>query len=292
MNQQLKRQWQEEFEAADAKTVRQMLAQEPGLVNVRVRRSNQAEPRWGPLFVASVKLNSLDKVKALIEAGANINNSELGTHWPSTDYEINRYFVERGIDVNQPSFLGFHALGVTGLDTFLLMMKHGLDPNFTWAYIGQTMLHMQALHDNDKELACSFMLIRAGADVNAQARTGLNDEPIMENEHGIRYGRETPLHSAARSGSKLQVRLLLDHGADPSLRTVSRIVEPKQLAEWTEDVSSFLWPMTEFKRVLFEPYPGETPLEMAIRYGHHDVAAILKERAESTERTAKNQGSE
>ncbi len=278
MNQQLKRQWQEEFEAADAKTVRQMLAQEPGLVNVRVRRSNQAEPRWGPLFVASVKLNSLDKVKALIEAGANINNSELGTHWPSTDYEINRYFVERGIDVNQPSFLGFHALGVTGLDTFLLMMKHGLDPNFTWAYIGQTMLHMQALHDNDKELACSFMLIRAGADVNAQARTGLDDEPIMENEHGIRYGRETPLHSAARSGSKLQVRLLLDHGADASLRTVSRIAEPKQLAEWTGEVTSFLWPMTEFKRVLFEPYPGETPLEMAIRYGHHDVAAIFEER--------------
>lgn len=278
MNQQLKRQWQEEFEAADAKTVRQMLAQEPGLVNVRVRRSNQAEPRWGPLFVASVKLNSLDKVKALIEAGANINNSELGTHWPSTDYEINRYFVERGIDVNQPSFLGFHALGVTGLDTFLLMMKHGLDPNFTWAYIGQTMLHMQALHDNDKELACSFMLIRAGADVNAQARTGLDDEPIMENEHGIRYGRETPLHSAARSGSKLQVRLLLDHGVDASLRTVSRIVEPKQLAEWKGEVTSFLWPMTEFKRVLFEPYPGETPRKMAIRYEHHEIAEIIEER--------------
>ena len=149
-----------------------MLAQEPGLVNVRVRRSNQSEPQWGPLFVASVKLNSLDKVKALVEAGANINNSDLGTHWPSTDYEINRYFIERGTDVNQPSYLGFHAIGVTGLDSFLLMMKHGLDPNFTWAYIGQTMLHMQALHDNDKELACTFMLIRAGANVNAQARTG------------------------------------------------------------------------------------------------------------------------
>ena len=279
MNQQLKLQWQEEFEAADIKTVKQMLAQEPGLVNVRVRQINQEEPRWGPLFVASVKLNSLDKVKALVEAGANINNSELGTHWPSTDYEINRYFVERGIDINQPSYLGFHAIGVTGLDTFLLMMKHGLDPNFTWAYIGQTMLHMQALHDNDKELACTFMLIRAGANVNAQARTGLHDEPIMENEHGIRYGRETPLHSAARSGSKLQVRLLLDHGADASLKTVSRIVEPKQLTEWTEEVTSFLWPMTEFKRLLFEPYPGETPLEMAIRYGHDEVAAIFEERS-------------
>lgn len=140
------------------------------------------------------------------------------------------------------------------------------------------MLHMQALHDNDKELACTFMLIRAGANVNAQARTGLDDEPIMENEHGIRYGRETPLHSAARSGSKLQVRLLLDHGADASLRTVSRIVEPKQLTEWTEEVTSFLWPMTEFKRVLFEPYPGETPQEMAIRYGHDEVAATIEER--------------
>ncbi len=278
MNQQLKLQWQEEFEAADIKTVRQMLAQEPGLVNVRVRQSNQEEPRWGPLFVTSIKLNSLEKIKALVEAGANINNSELGTHWPSTDYEINRYFVERGVDVNQPSYLGFHAIGVTGLDSFLLMMKHGLDPNFTWDYIGQTMLHMQALHDNDKELARTFMLIRAGANVNAQARTGLDDEPIMENEHGIRYGRETPLHSAARSGSKLQVRLLLDHGADASLRTVSRIVEPKQLTEWTGEVTSFLWPMTEFKRVLFEPYPGETPLEMAIRYGHDEVAAVFEER--------------
>ena len=278
MNQQLKARWQEEFDKADVKTIRQMLAQEPQLVNVRVRRSNQAAPQWGPLFVASVKLNSIDKVKALVEAGANINNSELGTHWPSTDYEINRYFIERGIDVNQPSYLGFHAIGVTGLDTFLLMMDNGLDPNFTWAYIGQTMLHMQALHDADRELACTFMLIRAGANVNTQARTGLDDEPIMENEHGIRYGRETPLHSAARSGSKLQVRLLLGHGADASLRTVSRIVEPKQLTKWTEEVTSFLWPMTEFKRVLFEPYAGETPREMATRYGHHEVAAILDER--------------
>jgi ankyrin repeat protein len=140
------------------------------------------------------------------------------------------------------------------------------------------MLHLQALHDADKELACTFMLIRAGANINAQARTGLDDEPIMENEHGIRYGQETPLHSAARSGSKLQVRLLLDHGADASLKTVSRIVEPEKLTEWTEGVTSFLWPMTEFKRVLFEPYAGETPLEMAIRYGHHEVAAILDER--------------
>ena len=198
MNQQLKAQWREEFDKADVQTVRQMLTQEPELVNVRVRRSNQAEPRWGPLFVASVKLNSLDKAKALIEAGANINNSELGTHWPSTDYEINRYFIERGIDVNQPSFPRVpchrcYRIGLLSADDEA-RARSQLHVGIHWA---DDVAYASAAR-YDKELACTFMLIRAGANVNAQARTGLDDEPIMENEHGIRYGRETPLHSAAR----------------------------------------------------------------------------------------------
>jgi len=59
---------------------------------------------------------------------------------------------------------------------------------------------------------------------------------------------------------------------------VSRKVEPKQLTDWTEEVTSLLWPITEFRRVLFEPYAGETPLELAIHCGHDEVAAILNER--------------
>ena len=98
MNLRLMERWQAEFETADTQEVEKMLAAAPRLVNVKVRRRS-------PLFNASVKLKDLDKVKALVEAGANVNNSELGAHWPSPDYEINRYLISQGTAVNQPSYL-------------------------------------------------------------------------------------------------------------------------------------------------------------------------------------------
>lgn len=279
MNQEHIKRWQTEFETADAETVRQMLADAPELVNVKVNHTSQNGRirQWGPLFSASINLKSLDKVKALVEAGADVNNSDLGTHWPSTDYEINRYLLSHGTEVNQPCYLGFHAVGVTNFDSFLLMMENGLDPNFAWAHNGETLLHVQSRHDDDTHLAQAYILIKAGADVNPQALSGLDDEPIMDNEHFVQYGKETPLHFAARLGNLRMVRMLLDHGAAPSLKTVSRISEPKQFAEWTDEVTSLVWPLREFKRVLFQPYEGETPLDMALREGNEEIANTLKQ---------------
>ena len=110
MNPKLIERWQEEFEEADTETVQQMLAEAPALVNVKVNRTS-------PLFSASINIKDLDKVKALIEAGADVDNNDLSTHWPSKDYEINRYLISRGTDVNQPSYLGFHAVGVSDFDS-------------------------------------------------------------------------------------------------------------------------------------------------------------------------------
>ena len=91
MNPELIERWQTEFETADAQTVRLMLAEAPELVNVRVNHtlSKGKIRQWGPLYCASVHHKSPDKVKALVEAGADLNNGDLGTHWPSDDYEIN-----------------------------------------------------------------------------------------------------------------------------------------------------------------------------------------------------------
>ena len=105
-----------------------------------------------------------------------------------------------------------------------------MDPNFAWPYNGETLLHVQSRHDDDTYLAQAYILIKAGADVNAQALSGLDDEPIMDNEHFVEYGKETPLHFAARLGNLRMVRLLLDHGANPSLKTVSRMRHPKQFS--------------------------------------------------------------
>ncbi|MEC7226204.1 MAG: hypothetical protein VXW00_04985, partial [Candidatus Latescibacterota bacterium] len=53
---------------------------------IRARRLH-AEKRicapMEPLFVASNHLRDLGKVKALIDAGADLNNSDWGAHWPS-----------------------------------------------------------------------------------------------------------------------------------------------------------------------------------------------------------------
>ena len=279
MNQELIERWQTEFEKADAQIVRQMLAEAPELVNVKVNHTSQNGRirQWGPLFSASINLKSLDKIKALVEAGADVNNSDLGTHWPSTEYEINRYLLSQGTEVNQPCYLGFHAVGVADFDSFLLMMENGLDPNFAWLYNGETLLHVQARHDDDTHLAQAYILIKAGADVNPQALSGFDDEPIMDNEHFVQYGKETPLHFAARLGNQRMVRLLLDHGADPSIKTVSRISNPKQFGEWTDEVTSLVWPLREFKRVVFHPYEGETPLDIALREGNEEIANILKQ---------------
>ena len=278
MNQEYIERWQTEFETADAETVRQMLAEAPELVNVKVNHTspNGRIRQWGPLFSASINLKSLDKVKVLVEAGADVNNSDLGTHWPSTEYEINRYLLSQGTDINQPCYLGFHGVGVTNFDSFLLMVENGLDPNFAWTHNGETLLHVQSRHDDDTHLAQAYILIKAGANVNPQALSGLNDEPIMDNEHFVQYGKETPLHFAARLGNQRMAQLLLDHGADPSLRTVSRMSNPKQFTEWTDEVTSLVWPLREFKRVLFQPYEGETPLDMAVREGNQEIANILK----------------
>jgi ankyrin repeat protein len=270
--------WQRGFQAASVEVVRGWLAQKPSLVSVPVdcTLKSGSVRRWSPLFVASNRLRDLDKVKALVEAGADLSNGKHGTHWPSEDYAINAYFIERGIDVNQPSYLGFHAIGVTGLNSFFLMLEHGLDPDSTWPHNGESLLHVQARHDDDAHLARAHALIRAGANVNVQALSGLDEEPIMDNEHFVQFGRETPLHFAARLGNIEQVRLLLAHGADPSLRTVSKMVEPKQFVDWPTDVSALMWPKSTFQQLVFAPYDGETPLEMAVRAGHDPIAEMLR----------------
>ena len=183
MKEKIKHLWIAEFQTASAECVHAWLQQEPSLVSLPVdcTLKSGSVRQWSPLFVASSHLRDLRKVKALVEAGAVLTNGDWGTHWPSEDYAINAYFIEQGIDVNQPSYLGFHGVCVTGMDSFFLMLDNGLDPNSAWPYNGESLLHVQARKDDDAHLTRAYALIRAGANVNVLALSGLEDEPIMDN---------------------------------------------------------------------------------------------------------------
>ena len=101
MNRGIKHLWVTGFQDASVECVHTWLTKKPSLVSAPVdcTLKSGSVRRCSPLFVASNHLRDLGKVKALVEAGADLNNSDWGTHWPSEDYAINTYFVQRGIAV-------------------------------------------------------------------------------------------------------------------------------------------------------------------------------------------------
>ncbi|MEE2725741.1 MAG: ankyrin repeat domain-containing protein [Candidatus Latescibacterota bacterium] len=98
----------------------------------------------------------------------------------------------------------------------------------------------------------------------------------MDNEHFVQFVRETPLHFAARLNYIKQVRLLLAHGANPALQTLSRLSDLRRMVDWPTGVATLMWPKRSFQQLLFKPYDGETPLDMAIRERHEHIAEVLR----------------
>lgn len=274
----LEERWRTGFAGSSIQDIQYFLEMDSSLVArpIEIRLKNGSTRLWGPLFAACAHLGDVAKARVLVEAGADLDNSELGTHWPGLSFEITEFLINSGANVNQPSYLGFHAIGLVDLDTFYLLLENGLSPNWPWPYNGETPLHVQARHDDDQHVAVAYALIDAGADINAQALSGLADEPIMENEHFVKYGKETPLHFAARLGNIRHLRLLLRRGADTSLRTVSRIIQPKETTQWEGDVTQLTWPLSTYRRVAYEPYEGETPLDMARKNKHTEIVRLLE----------------
>ena len=63
---------------------------------------------------------------------------------------------------------------------------------------------------------------------------------------------------------------------DPTLKTVSRMREPKETVAWEGAVTELVWPVRKHERTLFEAYEGETPMDMAKRLGHEEVCRITE----------------
>ena len=208
--------------------------------------------------------------------------------------EIDREFLELlincGADVNAQAADGRTALHMSSNETWKILFEHGADPNIADQY-GMTALHYAAKYggtENCEDLcrhgahleqidkygftplllaaSCGFSetvreLVRLGANLEARmpdgmmalhlaARTVNSEQMVSTLKVLIEAGapvesaddnRCSVLHHAAVTGIPDAVKLLLACGVDKSLRSAS----------------------------------GQTALDLARRFGHHDAAVLL-----------------
>ncbi len=156
-----------------------------------------------PLLIAA-RDGHFATLKLLVEAGADINaltadgKNALGLAIFNGSYDIADYLVDQGSDVNQPDAQRFTPL-------FWAVDRRNMEtaPNFPWVV-------------TDDPLPLIKKLLDQGADPNWV----VNNTPRARMRGGSpRIVFATALMRAAFSGDLELVQLLLDHGADPQIKS-------------------------------------------------------------------------
>lgn len=197
---------------------------------------------------AAGKHNDLEKLKELLEAGANVNGrlASVGTHalgWTACGghVELMEFLLSKGANVHEPGNFGFSALSCAAMkaqpEAVRLLLASGADPNSQEPNGFGIML--SATFSGNEEVV--RLLIEAGSKVNIRAGKG---------EHGAYwfnapYCGETPLHYAMAYGSKAMIQSLLDADADPNAKTThgetpfhwaGRHQRPKEIVRWLQSI--------------------------------------------------------
>ena len=214
----------------------------------------------------------IEKVKALIESGADVNawsNLGLGNHTPlmfavyKGHFEVAKILIEAGADVNavhSPDHtVLYHALESYQLsaEVIQLLVDSGVNMNpnpLFWA-----VQSLNTAGERSEIPKVMYILIDAGADVNERDKTGL-----------------TVLMVAALTGSTEVVDFLLRSGAE-----INATVESGRTAlTWavmmghTETVSLLIEAGADLETA---DESGNTPLMIAKSKGSEEIVELLKE---------------
>lgn len=162
-----------------------------------------ASGEFTPLLIAS-RDGHFDAVKALVEAGADVNalaadgKNALGLAIFNGSYDIASYLVDAGIDVNQADAQRFTPL-------FWAVERRNMEtaPNFPWVV-------------TEDPLPLIKKMLDKGADPNWE----INNTPRARMRGGSpRIVFATAIMRAAFSSDLELVRLLLEYGADPHIKS-------------------------------------------------------------------------
>ena len=182
----------------------------------------------------------LDRVRALVEAGADVNASDehgsgtLLTFHPA----VTEYLLAKGADPNRQTNECGDAvlLGIAcynHLDCVRLLLAAGADAKVLVKHTGENALHCVVVGLGEHATPAGRheivkLLIAHGVDPNQRTIPGV---PTGIFWRDVRTRGETPLHRAAAYADEDTVKLLLDSGADRTIRDANGD-SPQTWASW------------------------------------------------------------
>jgi uncharacterized protein len=239
-------------------------------------RNRQAVKDGGELtaLIYAVRANDLDSVKALLAAGADVNQTS-GYGWSpllvatqNRYYQLGAYLLDHGADVNLANKGGWTPL-------YLATDNRNIESG-DYPVRKPDMDHLDYIK----------LLLDHGADVNARMKDSTETRTVFTNQWLDENGA-TAFLRASQSGDIVLMKLLLAHGADPKIDTVLHVT-PLQVAAgigWVEGITYEWSPQATLEAVKMlidlgadvnaQADTGRTAMHGAAHKGRADVIQVL-----------------
>ena len=225
-------------------------------------------------LVYAARSNDLDSVKALLDAGADINQvtnygwSPLLVATQNRYYKLGAYLIERGADVNLPNKGGWTPL-------YLATDNRNIESG-DYPVRKPDMDHLDFIK----------LLLDKRANVNARMKDSTETRTVFTNQWLDENGA-TPFLRASQSGDLALMKLLLEYGADPKIPTVLGVTALQVAAGigWVEGITYEWSPEATREAVKMlidlgldvnaQADTGRTALHGAAHKGRTDVIQVL-----------------
>ncbi len=203
-------------------------------------RRGQQEPDGGGLtaLVYATRANDLESVKALLDAGADINQvtrygwSPLLVATQNRYYKLGEFLIEHGADVNLANKGGWTPL-------YLATDNRNIEGG-DYPVRQPDMPHLDYIK----------MLLESGAEVDAKMVDSTQTRTVFTNQW-LDEGGMTAFLRASQSGDLELMQLLLDYGANPKEMTDLKVTALQLVAGigWVEGIT-FEWSREDSNRAV------------------------------------------